>query len=318
MKPSSFITVAIAIFTFCGIMPTLADSSEVDISGINRRMRSRNGFYEAALLMEQSTPKAAKTPEEFGQYLVAIGNGIKSALEYRDIEFSDILGMGKIANHLDGWARVIPEGMRNYTRFVESVARSSESARPASIGGQLGCQMQFILFALAIEGNDIAKAEAAKKAAISLSKYEGEDGFVKFCIPIIDVAFALISRDSSAALSRYREQHKKLADMGLADMEEILWSTLATMRGNGIALRDLDGVMKDLDARFNKGTKIRKVFPDTAAAKAGWRKGDRIVEVDGKVVLYNSDDGGRGHLQAILNWRRNTPNRKPTRFRLKR
>lgn len=318
MKSSSIATTVFMIFTFCGIIPASADSSEADLPEINRRMKSQNGFYEAALLIEQSTAKAAKTPEGFEQYLVAIGNGIKSALEQREVEFSDVLGIGKVANHLDGWARVIPHGMCNYVRFVESVAQSSESARPASIGGKLGCQMQFILFALAIENNNVAKAEAVRGKAISLSKYEGEDGFVKFCLPILDVAFALISKDSSAALSRYREQHKKLADMGLTDMEEILWSTLATMRENGTALKDIDGVMKDLDSRFNKGARIRKVFPDTAAAKAGWRKGDRIVEVDGKTVFYNSDDGGRGHLDAILNWRRNLPNRKPTRFRLKR
>ena len=318
MKSSSITTAFLAFFALCGGMPILAEDSDADISGINLRMRSRKGFYEAALLMEQSTPKVAKTPEGFGQYLVTIGNGVKSAIEHRDIEFSDIVGILKIANHLDGWARVIPDGMRNYTRFIESVANSSASARPASIGGKLGCQMQFILFALAIENNDIDRAEAARKAAISLSKYQGEDGFVKFCVPILDVAFMLISKDSAAALSLYEEQHKKLTDMGLADMEELLWPTLVVLHENGTDFGKLEAAKMKLDAKFKKGVRIRKVYPDTAAAKAGWRSGDRIVEVDGKTILYNSDDGGRGHLEAILAWRRASSNRKPTTFKLKR
>lgn len=313
--------IGIALFTvcaLCGTMPIRADISEADISAISRKMLERNGFYEAALLMESITAKAVNTPDGFGQYIAAIGNGVKSALEHRDIGFSDVLGIGKISNHIDSWARVIPGGTRHYTQFIESVATASKTARPASMGGQLGCQMQFILFAQAIEDKDIAKAEAARKAALTLSQYDGEAGFVKFCIPIIDVAFTLISKDSAAALSLYREQHKKLADMDLADMEEILWPTLVVLNEKGTALGELEPIKKELNAKFNKGVRIRKVYPDTAAAKAGWRKGDRIVAIDGKTILYNSDDGGRGHLKAVLAWRRATPNRRPTIFKLKR
>ena len=318
MKSLRIIAVFLTIFAQYGIMPTWAGTSDADLVGINRRMKSRDGFSEAASLMERTTAKAVKTPDGFGQYLAAIGNGIKSALEHRDIEFSDVLGIGKISNHLDGWARTIPDGTRHYIRFVESVAEASKTARPASIGGKLGSQMQLILFALYIENKDVAKAEAARKAIFSLSRYEGDEGFAKFCVPILDVAFALISKDSAAALSLYEEQHKKLADMGLPDMEEILWATLVVLHEKGTEFGKLETVKKNLDARFNKGVRIRKVYPDTAAAKAGWRSGDRIVEVDGKTVIYNSDDGGRGHLEAILAWRRATPNRKPTTFRVKR
>ena len=318
MKSLRIVAVALTICSLCGLTPAWADISDPDVAGISRRMKARNGFSEAASLIESATAKAAKTPEGFGQYLAAIGNGVKSALENRDIEFSDVLGIGKISNHLDGWARAIPDGISHYTRFVESVADASKAARPASIGGKLGCQMQLVLFALAIENKDIAKAEAARQAALSLSRYEGDEGFVKFCVPILDVAFTLISKDSAAALSLYEEQHKKLTDMGLADMEEVLWPTLVVLHENGTDFGKLETAKMKLDAKFKKGVRIRKVYPDTAAAKAGWRSGDRIVEVDGKTILYNSDDGGRGHLEATLAWRRATSNRKPTTFKLKR
>ncbi|MBQ3096577.1 MAG: hypothetical protein IJC66_00330 [Kiritimatiellae bacterium] len=318
MKSQRIIAVLFTICALCGIMPAWADISDADLASINRRMKSRNGFSESALLMKSATAKAAKTPDSFRQYLAGIGNGIKEALEYRDIAFSDVLGIVKISNHLDGWARAIPGGIPHYTRFVESVAEASKAARPASIGGKLGCQMQLVLFALAIENKDIAKAEAARQAALSLSRYEGDEGFVKFCVPILDVAFTLISKDSAAALSLYEEQHKKLTDMGLADMEEVLWPTLVVLHENGTNFGKLETAKMKLDAKFNKGVKIRKVYPDTAAARAGWRNGDRIVEVAGKTILYNSDDGGRGHLEAVLAWRRTTPNRKPTIFKLKR
>lgn len=318
MKALRIVAVFLTICSPCGITPAWADVSDTDLVDINRRMNARNGFSEAASLMESATAKAAKTPDGFRQYLGAIGNGVKSALEHRDIEFSDVLGIGKISNHLDGWARAIPGGISHYTRFVESVADASKTARPASMGGTLRGQMQLVLFALAIENKDVAKAEAARKAALSLSRYEGDEGFVKFCVPILDVAFTLISKDSATALSLYEEQHKKLTDMGLTDMEEILWPTLVVLYENGTNLGKLETVKKNLDAKFKKGVRIRKVYPRTAAAKAGWRSGDRIVEVDGKTILYNSDDGGRGHLEAILAWRRATPNRKPTTFKLKR
>ena len=318
MKSSRIDIALFTIFALCGITPISAEISDSDVSAISRKMLEHNGFSEAASLMERITAEAANTPDGFGQYLAAIDNGVKNALEHREIGFSDVLGIGKISNHLDGWARVIPGGMCHYERFVESVASASKNAHPASIGGKLGCQMQFVLFALAIENKDVAKAETARKAATSLSRYDGDEGFVKFCIPILDVAFKLISKDSAAALSHYREQHKKLADMDLADMEEILWPTLVVLNENGTALGELEPVKKELDAKFNKGVRIRKVYPDTAASKAGWRNGDRIVAIDGKTILYNSDDGGRGHLEAVLAWRRTTPRRRPTTFKLKR
>ena len=318
MNPIRVAKTLFMAYALCGFMPTLAETSEVEVSGINRRMRLKNGFSGAVSLMVNTTPRMAKSTKTFATYLESVGNGVKSALKDRDIDFSDVLGIAMIANHLDSWARAIPDGMPHYTRFVEDLADASKSARPASIGGKLGSQMQLILFTLAIENKDIVKAETARKAALSMSSYDGDDGFASFCIPIIDVAFTLISKDTTAALSRYQEQHKKLADKGLADMEELLWSILAVLEDKGTDLGKLEPVKKDLDAKFCKGVKIRKVFPDTAANKAGWRNGDRIVAIDGKTVLYNSDDGGRQHLEAILTWRRTTPNRRPTTFKLKR
>ena len=318
MKSLRIVSVLFAICVQCGLMPAMAGISDACLADIDRRMKSRNGFSEAASLIERTTATVATTPDGFRQYLAAIGHGIKSALGHRDIEFSDILGIGKISNHLDGWARVIPDGILHYTRFIESVAEASKTARPASIGGKLGSQMQLVLFALSIEDKNVAKAETARNEALSLSRYEGDEGFAKFCVPILDVAYTLISKDSAAALSLYEEQHKKLADMGLSDMEEILWATLVVLHENGTDFGKLETAKMKLDAKFKKGVRIRKVYPDTAAAKAGWRSGDRIVEIDGKTVLYNSDDGGRGHLAAILAWRRATPNRKPTTFKLKR
>ena len=318
MKLSYIAKTLFSISTLCGIVSAQAGIAESELSDINRKMLSRNGFSEASALMMQSTEKAAGTPEEFERYLVAIASGVKNALKQRDIDFSDVLGISQIANHLDGWARAMPGGMGYYTHFIESVAEASKSARPASFGGQLGCQMQLVLFSLAIDAQDVAKAETARKAALALSKYDSEAGFAQFGIPILDVAFTLISKDSAAALSLYREQHKKLLEMDLADVEEMLWSQLVILKEKGLSLGELEPIKKEMDSRFNKGVRIRKVYPNTAAAKAGWRKGDRIVEIDGKTILYNSDDGGRTHLQAVLNRRRSIPNRKPTKFKLKR
>ena len=84
MKSQRIIAVLFTICALCGIMPAWADISDADLASINRRMKSRNGFSESALLMKSATAKAAKTPDSFRQYLAGIGNGIIFFCKFRE------------------------------------------------------------------------------------------------------------------------------------------------------------------------------------------------------------------------------------------
>ena len=71
MKLSYIAKTLFSISTLCGVVSAQAGIAESDLSDINRKMLSRNGFSEASVLMAQSTEKAAGTPEEFERRLAA-------------------------------------------------------------------------------------------------------------------------------------------------------------------------------------------------------------------------------------------------------
>ena len=282
------------------------------------RIAAAGDIKTAAKIISEATPDAAKTSESFDAFLAETGKGVAAILSRQEISYPDIIQIGMMANKLDAWSRPLSGGQQAYARFIKTIANAAKTAKPQIFGGMLECQMRLVLFTLAIEDRDVAAAVEARKETLALTKYEGEAGASASFVQIYDVAFALIAKNPSAALAHYKEIHKKLSDMGIADTEEILWPTLAVLKEKGVDFGELKDVYNDLDRRFNKGVKIKKVVPGSPADNAGWRKGDRIVAVDGSTVLWNSDDFGRTHLEAMLVHRRNTPNRKPTSFTLKR
>ena len=309
--------IAHSLILICALYAQTSTLAEVPQENA-REVVGKGDFDKAYDYIRKTVSDAARTDETFRPYLKEVSDGIEIALSRKEISDSDVLSLMLIVDLLDDWTRPLSNGNKIYLDFVKSVATASKSARPASFAGKLECQMQVILFSLAITQKDVAAAESARKSAIELSKkYEGEDGVVTQCdIPSLDVPYFLISKNSSAALTAYKSFHEKF--VGLEIVEITIWQALKLLKENGTALGELEEVCKTLDGKFNKGVKIRSVVPDSAAAKAGWRKNDRIIEIDGKTLFYNPDNMGIPLLQATLARRRNTPNRKPTIFKLKR
>ena len=303
----------------CAVCPSLAVAQNDQLLKATSAIVANGDFEKALSHIRETTTAAANTSRSFEEYVKAIGDGMEIALKQKDLSVQDVMTIAIIADHIENWARPLRGGDAINLDFVKRIAAASKLAHPASFAGRLGCHMQVVLFALAIERQDVGAAEAARNAAMALSKYEGEEGFfAQSYIPCLDVSYILISKGAAAARKHYDTLHKKYSATGFTDIEIIVWPSLKTLKERNVALGELEGVCDALDGRFNKGVKIRSVAPDSAAAKAGWHKGDRIIAIDGKTIFYNPDNMGRTQLEAVLYHRRNAPSRKPTVFTLKR